>query len=74
MATHLKSMAKKAELNEGHAKAVRVYKVKVASLISDRAELRDRVRRMTEEAVKLQSDLKHTTLTRARVEGREDEA
>ena len=74
MVTHLKSMAKKAKLNEGHAKAARVYKARIASLISDRAELRDRVRRMTEEAVKLQSDLKHTTSARAWAEGREDEA
>ena len=74
MATHLKSMAKKAKLNEGHAKAARVYKARVASLISDRDELRDRVRRMIEEAVKLQSDLKHTTSERALAEGREDEA
>ena len=29
---------------------------------------------MTEEAVKLKFDLKHTTSARARVEGREDEA
>ena len=43
MATHLKSMAKKAKLNEGHAKVARVYKARVASLISNRAELRDRV-------------------------------
>ena len=34
----------------------------------------DRVRRMTEEVVKLKSDLKHTTLARARSEGREYEA
>ena len=46
----------------------------MASLTSDRTELRDRVRRMTEEVVKLQSDLKHTTSARARAEGREDEA
>ena len=70
----MKSLAKKAKLNEGHAKAARVYKARVASLISDRTELRDRVRRMTEEAVKLQSDLKHTTSAHARAEGREDEA
>ena len=37
-------------------------------------ELRDRVQRMTEEAVKLKSDLKHTTSAHARAEGREDEA
>ena len=74
MATHLKSLAKKAKLNEGHVKAARVYKARVASLTSEPTELRDRVRRMTEEAVKLKSDLKHTTSARARAEGREDEA
>ena len=74
MATHLKILAKKANLNEGHAKAARVYKARVASITSERTELRDRVKRMTEEAVKLKSDLKHTTLVRARAEGREDEA
>ena len=74
MATHLKSLAKKANLNEGHAKAARVYKARVASLTSERAKLRDRVQSMTEEAVKLKSDLKHTTSARARAEGREDEA
>ena len=74
MATHLKSLAKKVNLNEGRAKAVRVYKARVAFLTSERTELRDRVHRMTEEAVKLKSNLKHTTSARARVEGREDEA
>ena len=74
MATHLKGLAKKAKLNEGHAKAVRVYKARVASLTSERAELQGRLQRMTEEAVKLKSDLKHTTSARARAEGREDEA
>ena len=43
MATHLKSLAKKAKLDEGHAKAARVYKVRVASLTSERTKLRDRV-------------------------------
>ena len=57
MPTHLKGLAKKAKLNEGHAKAVRVYKARVASLSSEWTELRDRVQRMTEEAVKLQSNL-----------------
>ena len=74
MATHLKSLAKKANLNEGHTKAARVYKARVASLTSERAELQDRVKRMTEDEVKLKSDLKHTTPARARPEGREDEA
>ena len=74
VATHLKSLAKKAKLNEGHVKAARVYKARVASLIFERTELRDRVQWMTEETVKLKSDLKHTSSARARAEGREDEA
>ena len=74
MATHLKSLAKKAKLNEGHVKAARVYKARVASLTSERAKLRDRVQSMAEEAVKLEFDLRHTLLARARAEGREDEA
>ena len=48
MATHLKGLTKKAKLNEGHAKAARVYKARVASLTSEWAELRGRVQRMTE--------------------------
>ena len=43
MATHLKSLAKKSTLNEGRAKAARVYKARVASLSSEWTELRDRV-------------------------------
>ena len=74
MATHLKSLAKRARLNEGHVKAVRAYKARVAALTSKRAELRDRMQNMTEEAVKLRSDLRHTTMARAQAEGREEKA
>ena len=74
MATHLKSLAKKAKLDEGHAKAARVYKARVASLTSKWNELQDPVQRMTEEIVKLKSDLQHTTSARANSEGREDKA
>ena len=74
VATHLKGLAKKAKLNDSHAKAARAYKARVASLTFERTELRGRVQRMTEEAVKLKSDLKHTTSAHARAEGREDEA
>ena len=72
MANHLKSLAKKSNLNEGRAKAAQIYKARVASLSYERTELRDRVQRMTEEVVKLKSDLKHTASARARAEGRED--
>ena len=73
VATHLKGLAKKAKLNERHVKAARVYKARVASLTSERSELQERVQRMTEEAERLKSDLKHTMSARARAESREDE-
>ena len=74
MATHLKIFAQKANLNEGRVKTALVYKARVASLTSERAKLRDRVQSMTEEAVKLKSDLRHTLSARVQAEGREDEA
>ena len=74
MATHLKILAKRARLNKGHVKASRVYKARVAALISERAELQDQVQNMTEEAVKLKFDLRHTMTVRARDEGREEKA
>ena len=74
MATHLTSLVKRARLNEGRLKAARVYKARVAALTSERAELRDRMKNMTEEAVKLKSDLRHTTMAQARTEDREEKA
>ena len=73
MATHLKGLAKKAKLNEGHVRTARVYEARVASLTSEPTELRDRVQRMTEEVERLKYDLKHTMSACARAEGREDE-
>ena len=74
MATHLKSLAKRAKLNEGHVKAAIVYKATVSALVSDRAELRDQVQNMTEEAVKLKSDLRYTVTAQARAKSREEKA
>ena len=74
MATHLKSLAKRARLNEGRVKAARVYTERVAALTSERAELRDRMQNMMEEAVKLKSNLRHTSMARARAEDREEKA
>ena len=73
MATHLKGLAEKAKLNERHVKVARVFKARVASLTSERTELQERVQRLTEEAERLKSDLKHTMSARARAEGREYE-
>ena len=57
----MQSLVKRARLNEGHVKAARAYKARVAALTSERAELRDLMQNMTEEVVKLRSDLRHTT-------------
>ena len=73
VATHLKGLADKARLNEKHVRIARIYKARVASLTSEQTELYERVQRMTEEAERLKSDLKHTISARARAEGREDE-
>ena len=45
----------------------------MVSLTSEQTELQERVQRVTEEAERLKSDLKHTISARARAEGREDE-
>ena len=74
MATHLKSLAKRTKLNEGHVKAARVYKARVTALVSERAQLRRRVQNMTEEAVKLKPDLRHTVTARAGAKSREEKA
>ena len=50
MATHLKSLAKRARLNEGHVKAARAYKARVVSISSERAELRARMQNMMEKS------------------------
>ena len=46
----------------------------MAALTSERAEPGDRMQNMTEEAVKLKSYLRHTTMARARAEDREEKA
>ena len=73
VATHLKGLADKARLNEKHVRITRIYKAKVASLTYEQTELQKRVQRMTEEAERLKSDLKHTISARAWAEGGEDE-
>ena len=72
-ATDLKGLAEKAKLNEKHVKIARIYKAKVATLTSERAELQERAKSMSEEMERLRSDLKHTSAARARAESREVE-
>ena len=56
---------------ESSAKAAKAYKAKVASLTSEKAELRARIQSLTEDVVKLKSDLKHISTAKARAEDRE---
>ena len=67
-------MEKRVNLNESRAKAARAYKAKVDSLTFEPAQLRARMQNMTEEVVKLKSDLRHTLMARTRAEGREKKA
>ena len=53
---------------------MKAYKAKVASLTSEKADLRARMQRLAEDAVKYESDLKHTTTAKARAEDKEKKA
>ena len=67
-------MARRASLAKSFAKAVKSYKAKVASLTFERAELRVRIQRLTDDVLGYKSDLKHTSTTKVRVEDREKKA
>ena len=60
MTTYVKSLTKRACLSEGSARAVEAYKAEVASLTSERADLRAQVRHLSEDTTMHISDLKHT--------------
>ena len=70
----MKSLARRASLAEGSVKAIKESKAKVASLTSENADLRARVQRLSEDAVKYESNLKHTTIAKARAEDKEKKA
>ena len=74
MVTYTKDLARRANLTEGFARAVKSYKAKVASLTSERAGLQAQIRDLTEELVKHKSDLKHASVARAWVKDKEKEA
>ena len=61
-------------MTESSIKAVKAYKAKVTSLTSERAELRARIQSLTEDVVGYKSDLKHTSIAKARTEDREKKA
>ena len=59
---------------ESYAKAARAYKAKVASLTSERADLQARIQSLTDDVLGYKSDLKHTSIAKARAEDREKKA
>ena len=61
-------------MTKSSAKVAKAYKAKIASLSSEKAELRARIQSLTEDVVKHKSDLKHTSTAKARAEEREKEA
>ena len=67
----MKGLAKKASLNEGSAREARSYKAKVASLTSEKADLRAQIRDPTEELMKHRSILKHASTAKVRAEDKE---
>ena len=74
MATYMKSLARRANFAKGSARAAKAYKAKVASLTSEKADLRARMQRLAEDAVKYESDLKHTTTAKVQAEDKEKKA
>ena len=70
----MKSLARKASLTEGSARATKAYKAKVASLTSERADLQARIQSLTEDVVKHKSDLRHTSTAKAQAEDKERKA
>ena len=67
-------MARRASSVESSVKATRAYKAKVASLTSERVELRARIQSLTDDVLGYKSDLKHTSTAKARAEDKEKKA
>ena len=74
MATYVKSLAKRACLSQGSAKAAEAYKAEVVTLTSERANLLAQVRHLSEDAAMHRSDLKHTLMAKSRAEEQEKKA
>ena len=74
MTTYIKDLARRASSAKSSAKEAKAYKAKVASLISEKAELRALVQSLTEDVMTHKSDQKHTSTAKARAEDREKKA
>ena len=67
-------MARRASSAESSTKAVRAYKAKVASLTSERVELRARIQSLTDDVLGYKFDIKHTSTAKVRAKDREKKA
>ena len=65
---------RRASSTENSAKVARAYKAKVASLTSERAELQARIQSLIDDVLGYTSDMKHTSIAKARAEDREKKA
>ena len=70
----MKSLARRASFAEGSTRAAKAYKAKVASLTFEKVDLRARMQRLAEDAMKYESDLKHTMTAKVRAEDKEKKA
>ena len=70
----MKSLAKRACLSEGSARAAEAYKAEVASLTSGRPDLQAQLQHLSEDVAMHRSDLKHTLTTKSRAEEHEKKA
>ena len=67
----MKNLAKRACIFEGSARVAEAYKAEVASLTSERADLRAQVQHLSEDVAMHRYDLKHTLTTKSRAKERE---
>ena len=74
MANYMKSLARRASFTEGSTRAAKAYKAKVASLTSEKVDLRARMQCLAKDVVKYESDLKHTTTAKVPTEDKEKKA
>ena len=68
MATNVKLLTKRACLSEWSARAAKAYKAEVASLTSERADLRAQVQHLSKDVALHRSNLKHTMMAKSRDE------
>ena len=74
MATYMKSLARRASFVEGSARVVKEYKTMVASLTSEKVNLRAWIQCLAKDVMKYEFDLKHTTTAKVQDEDKEKEA